>query len=542
MQARRVFHFVGLSLLYASLIGCGGRVEKGKRVIRYSGSSVGAEGRVLKRQIGRFETLHPNITVELQPTPDAADQSHQLYVEWLNSGSGRPDVLQLDVVWTPELAAAGWIQPVPRGVTEGESFLPEALAANRWRERLYGVPLFVDVGMLYWRTDLLANPPTTYAELETMAKKALSQREVRYGMVWQGARYEGLVTVFLEHAIGFGGGILAPDGSLAVNSQGSRRALAFMRREIDTGIVPRSALGWHEEQTRFAFQNGDALFMRNWPYAYPLMEDGARSAVAGRFAVAPMPAGPGERTVAALGGAELAVNAHSRHPGAAWALVRFLTQPAQLVERAKIAGEYPPLPALYRSGRLEGLLPIAPQRALGIISHATARPATPVYAQLSSDLQVELHRALSGQSGTDEALASAAVAMRATLARVHQKAKRAGPASSLLLAALGSIALLVLFLLYARRMRSRDAGPGPGSRVPRREERLGWLLSLPAIGVVAGVALFPLGWTFWESLHAHDLRMPWKGEPFVGLEQYASIAASGRFWSAMAHTAVFTVV
>ena len=74
------------------------------------------------------------------------------------------------------------------------------------------------------------------------------------------------------------------------------------------------------------------------------------------------------------------------------------------------------------------------------------------------------------------------------------------------------------------------------------DRRLAWLLVAPALAVTAAVALFPLGWTLWESLHRHDLRMPWLGRPFVGLDNYVEILGDGRFWGAMLHTAFFTVV
>lgn len=76
--------------------------------------------------------------------------------------------------------------------------------------------------------------------------------------------------------------------------------------------------------------------------------------------------------------------------------------------------------------------------------------------------------------------------------------------------------------------------------IEAEERRLGWLLVAPALTVIAGIALFPLVWTVWESLHLHDLRMPWRGQPFVGLENYRAIAGDPRFWASMGHTAFFT--
>ena len=74
------------------------------------------------------------------------------------------------------------------------------------------------------------------------------------------------------------------------------------------------------------------------------------------------------------------------------------------------------------------------------------------------------------------------------------------------------------------------------------EARLGWALVAPALAVIALIAIFPLGWTLWESLHLHELRMPWLGQPFIGLANYIEIAKDPRFWAALGHTAFFTVV
>ena len=130
-----------------------------------------------------------------------------------------------------------------------------------------------------------------------------------------------------------------------------------------------AVLTWQEEQTRFAFQNGQAAFMRNWPYAFALM-DGAESAVAGRFAVAPMPGQAGGAPTAALGGSTLAINAFSDQPDDAYRLIAFLPQPAQMIERAEVAGQFPPRPALYDDPALADALRIPAAEARRIIEAA----------------------------------------------------------------------------------------------------------------------------------------------------------------------------
>ncbi|HKG33699.1 MAG TPA: extracellular solute-binding protein, partial [Gemmatimonadales bacterium] len=305
-RVHRWWHLLAPALVWC----CAGQSDRGPTIVTFPGSSLGAEAEVLNRQLARFNADHPAIRVVRRDTPDAADQRHQLYVQWLNAGASDPDILQLDAIWTPEFAAAGWILPLDRFGPDTLSFFPATIQANRWRDSLFAVPWFVDVGMLYWRTDLVPSAPTSLAELVSLAKRARQQHRLRYGLVWQGARYEGLITNFVEYLGAYGGQILE-GGRVVVNSQAGRLALTEMRNEIyRDGIVPSAALTWHEEESRFAFQNGESAFMRNWPYAVGLMRDSSLSRVAGRFSVGAMPAGPGGRPTAALGGAQLAINRH----------------------------------------------------------------------------------------------------------------------------------------------------------------------------------------------------------------------------------------
>jgi multiple sugar transport system substrate-binding protein len=402
--------------LAAVLVDCGG--SEATTRLTFSGSALGPEAEVVSRQLRQFAALYPGVDVSLRITPDAADQRRQLYVQWLNARAPEPDVLQLDVIRTAEFAGAGWIRPLQAAAGDADDFIAAAWQAAHWRDTLYALPWFVDVGLLYWRTDLLESPPRSIAELRDAAIRVMAQEPLRFGLVWQGARYEGLVTVFLEHLIAFGGDIFDAAGRVVVDQPAAVGALTFMRDALgDAGFVPASVLTWQEEQTRFAFQNGEALFMRNWPYAWVRLQDRAQSAVAGRFAVAPFPAGENGRAAAALGGAELAVNRWSRHPALAEALARFLTAPEQMLERARMAAQLPARRSLYDERALAEALPLPVEQIGAALDAAVSRPASPVYTELSEILQVELHRALSGQATPEAALRRAAADMRALLAR-----------------------------------------------------------------------------------------------------------------------------
>jgi multiple sugar transport system substrate-binding protein len=397
---------------------CGGGASlPGPAVVTFPISALGAEGEVLVRQLDRFMAEHPGIKVVQRVTPDAADQKHQLYVQWLNAGASDPDILQLDVIWTPEFAAAGWILPLNQFLPDTAAFFPATIAANRWGDSLYALPWFIDVGMLYWRTDLMATPPATFDQLVQRSRQAMGSGKVKYGFVWQGARYEGLVANFVEY-LGAHGGRVLDGGRVVVNSEAGRAALTEMWDEIyKTDIVPPAVLTWHEEESRFAFQNGEAAFMRNWPYPVPLLQDSAKSRVAGKFSVASLPAGPDGSPSAAIGGAQLAINRRSEHPEAAWAVIDYLTRPEQMRERARVVGQFPTRASVYDDPELASGLAIPPATVRQIVEHAVPRPVSPVYTQLSEILQIQLHRALTRQTEPAAALARAQAEMQRALDR-----------------------------------------------------------------------------------------------------------------------------
>jgi multiple sugar transport system substrate-binding protein len=418
-----------LGMPLGALAACASRENPNGVTLTLAGSAVGAEGDVLSRQVARFEQLEPGIHVRVQRTPDDGNQRHQLFVQWLNARVGRPDVLQLDVIWTAEFAAAGWILPLTRWKPDVADFFPGVVAADRWAGTLYALPWWTDVGMLYWRTGLLPHAPSDLSALPALLRQARVAGTVRDGLAWQGARYEGLVTVFVEFLGGFGGRIMDDSGRVVVDSPRAVAALELMAELVQEGSVPRAAMTWHEEEARLAFQSGDAVLMRNWPYAYSLMNDSTQSRIAGRFAIAPMPAAPGGTPTATLGGQQLAINAQTAQPDAAYRLIAYLTAPAQMLERARITGSFPPRRSLYENPALDSALPMPAASARGVLEHATPRPVTPIYSQLSDLLQIQLHRALTGQARPADALREAARQMNALVERTHVReitARRAG--------------------------------------------------------------------------------------------------------------------
>jgi multiple sugar transport system substrate-binding protein len=372
-------------------------------VVRYQ--PLGPDPGPLRALVEGFERENPGIAVELQPIPNASDLAHQLLVTALGAGAEDLDVFVLDVVWVAELARAGWLADLsdlfPPARIRGEFLAGPAEAVVR-DGRTRAVPWFVDVGVLYFRKDLVPAPPRTYAELEAAARAAMARDPRLAGYVWQGRQYEGLSCNFFEALWGRGGDALA-GGRLDLDTPAARDALGWLRRLVASGLSPPSVVVAAEEDARRLFGEGRAAFMRNWPYAWPLLEDAA-SPVRGKVGVAALPGEVGP-SPGALGGWQLGVSATAPpdRRAAAARLVAHLTSPEANLVLALSYGRNPARRATYDDPRLAAGSPfVASLRPL--LDAARPRPVTPYYMLAADALQGELSAAVSGLRPPAEAL------------------------------------------------------------------------------------------------------------------------------------------
>ena len=362
-----------------------------------------------------FERRHPGVTVVSEPLTWTSDEQHQFYVINLDGASPTFDVLMLDVIWVPEFAQAGWLLDLSPWVTREElaPHFPAAAAASTWNGRVWGLPWNMNVGVLYYRADLLARhgltPPRTWEELVAQVGRVRAgERDPRLdGVLWQGKQYEGLVVNVLEHFWARGTTLASDDGRVLPEPERAAAALAFMRSLIDEGVSPGWVTAADEELTRRPFGDGRAVFLRSWPYAMDLFE-AADSPVRGRVGIAAIPGHQGGSAgVGATGGSHLAVNRRTRHADTAVALVRFLaSEHGQRALTAAGVALYPTRTALYHDATAVRAHPHMPQfhdLALG----ARPRPVTPYYLMMSTTVQPEFSAALVGVKRPEQALAHA---------------------------------------------------------------------------------------------------------------------------------------
>lgn len=394
MRRYRIAGLVGCGLLAA---GCGTGTAPAPAIASLSGIGpiTFATGKLdtasyLPGLLAEWNRAHPRQRVTLIPLPDEADDQHAQMVANLQTRSSRYDVMNLDVVWTAEFAANGWIIPLSPKQFPLASFLRPAVATARYQGRLYAVPFTSNAGLLYYRSDVLRRagvaPPRTWARLARDAA-TIAPRYRLAGYAGQFQAYEGLTVNFAEQVQSAGGSILSPDGTrVTLDSAAARAGLRFLVNGQRQGWIPKAALSYNEESSRRAFQAGKLLFLRNWPYVYGLAARPG-SPVAGKFGVTALPGH------SSLGGANLAISAYSRHQRTALAFIRFLTSLAS-ERQVLVKGSQPPVWArLYTARALIRRFPYLPVLEKAILS-ARPRPGIASYNQLSLAISSAVHQAL----------------------------------------------------------------------------------------------------------------------------------------------------
>ncbi|MFE6910850.1 ABC transporter substrate-binding protein [Streptomyces erythrochromogenes] len=353
-----------------------------------------------------WNASRPDERVTLVELPESADETRAQMISELRSGRDRFDVLNIDVAWTSEFAAAGWISPLERDRFPLDAFLRPVVDTATFDGRLYAVPYVTNAGLLYYRKDLLdlagEQPPRTWSELARQAR-TIAPRHGLDGYAGQFLPYEGLTVNVTEAVHSAGGSVLRDDGArVSVDSDGARAGLRFLADGVREGWISREALGYKEEESRRAFQEGRLLFLRNWPYVYA-DASAAGSKVAGRFGAVPLPGADGPGT-SVLGGSNLAVSRHARHPASAADLMSYLTS-ERVQRRVLTEGSLPPVrAALYEDPELVRAYPYLPTLRESVLS-AVPRPKSPRYDQVSLAVQAVGQDVMALRQTPDEAVA-----------------------------------------------------------------------------------------------------------------------------------------
>jgi len=369
----------------------------------------------VSKMITAFNAQHPNGKVTVHELPDDATQQRQQMIQNTQIKNPKMGVLSVDVVWTAEFAAKGYVEALPADQFPTDTFLPATVASATYFNKLYAYPVSSDGGLLYYRKDLLdkysLKPPTTFDEMKAACDtvKAGEKDDELDCFAGQYQKYEGLTVNFAEAVNGAGGVIVGDDGKPNVATPEAAKGLQTLADWFKDGTIPKAATTWKEEEGRKAFQSGKLIFHRNWGYVYNIAQktDGS-SKVAGKFGVAPLPgiAGPG---VSSLGGHNAAIAKNAENKGTAADFLKFLAAEPQQKSSAINAAQTPTIATIYTDADAVKALPYLPIQ-LKSVEGAKPRPIAVEYGDVSLAITDAAYSAL--QTGADGQTADAAATLQ----------------------------------------------------------------------------------------------------------------------------------
>jgi multiple sugar transport system substrate-binding protein len=382
-----------------------------KQTIVFATAGLGSEATATQNAVNAFEKLHTNIKVSILELSSNATVAQEQEEHYFIAGASTPDVVYTDVTWPSTFARSGWIANLSSFHPDTGAFFSGQMATGQYNGGVYAVPWFINAEGLYYRTDLIKTPPTSLTQLVSDAKSATkADPSLKEGLAFEGAEYEGAVTAFQS----FGGHIGLSDLS-NIDTPANAAALNFMYQAINTyKIAPPAVTGWQESNVQAAWLTGQTAFALNWPYLFALSEAKTGSSVVGKTGWIPVPSATPQSS---LGGDDLAINAKSTHQAAAWEFIQYLTSVGAQDAKAITAGDPPSVKAAYNSA-LYSAAPYFKQEQ-AVYAVVTPRPVTPVYPEISAQLQPMISSVLSGGSSASAALSTAAP----TVAQIYQTVK-----------------------------------------------------------------------------------------------------------------------
>ena len=364
---------------------------------------------MLKEPLRRFGAAR-GATVELRAMPEDSSAYFDQIRTQFQAGSGGIDVIAGDISWPAQLAAHGWLADLSARFTPAmrSAFLPATVAANTFQGKLYGVPWFNDAGFLYYRKDLLekagyTHPPTTWTELQDMARKVMTDARVTNGYVFQGAQYEGGSVNGMEFVRTAGGDVLR-GGKVVIGEPAAIEGLRIERSMVTSGASPEAVAAFKEDETAGSFVGGKAVFLRSWGYLYSVVSDKSQSKLStSQVGVAELPvARTGLPRVNVGGGWNLFLNESSGRKDLAWALIEYLAAAPQQRTWATQGSLMPTLSGLYSDGQVLKTMPVL-GRARTVVSHTTTPPVSPYYADMSLAMAKHFNAALRGAETPEQA-------------------------------------------------------------------------------------------------------------------------------------------
>jgi multiple sugar transport system substrate-binding protein len=347
-----------------------------------SGSFAKAASDCSKASGGKY-----NIKISFLST--ASDQQRVSLVRRLAANDSSIDLLAMDVDWTAEFAGAKWILPVPSTLAAQirRQDLAGPVQTATVGGRLWAVPINSNTELLWYRKDLVPNPPRTWTQMITDAN-ALAKQGKPHFIEEQGAQYEGL-TVWFNSLVNSAGGQIITANNKVVIGHPARIAASIMREVATTAAADPSLNVTQEGQSDTAFDQGHAAFEINYPFVWQSAKT-TNPSIAKNMGYTLFPAVvPGIAPHVSIGGYNLGISSHSQHPQLAFQAASCLIQPANQKTNAIKGGLAPVAASIYDDPAFQKAYPFHALIKQQLTTYGL-RPQTPAYADVTLAIQKAL--------------------------------------------------------------------------------------------------------------------------------------------------------
>lgn len=365
-----------------------------KQVVKFAVQADSTEA--LNKIVEAFNAQNESYTVEPVVFTNDSGNMHDQLLNSLSSKSGEYDVISMDVVWAGEFASAGYLEPVDELIKSAgwtpADFNAGSMASGKYKGKNYALPYFADLGFLYYRKDVvsaedgkkLESGAYTYQDLQDMSKKYSGQGGTKVGFVYQSKQYEGLTCNLNE---------------FSNNWSDIKAGLETMNALKTSKAAPADILAYTEGESHNAFLNGEAVFLRNWPYVNGMVASGEYTVKSEQVAYAALPNG------GTVGGWILGLNSSSKNMDGAKAFIQFLAGPEGQKINATVGSYMPGFNALLSDAEVQKANALLPSPAFQLaLSKTIARPVVANYAEVSDKIQIEAHKYLSGNGSLEDAV------------------------------------------------------------------------------------------------------------------------------------------
>ncbi|MBE6481896.1 MAG: ABC transporter substrate-binding protein [Actinomyces ruminicola] len=373
-----------------------------------------SDGKVQAR-IDEWNELYPDEKVTLIELSAEADQQRQSLINNAQTQSDAYDVISIDNVWVAEFAANQWVVPLPEDDLKNDDIVESVWQTGLYMDRLYGMPFATDSSIMFYRKDFLEEAgvevPTTWDEVKSAidAVRALPGHEKIGGFGGQFAKYEGLTCCASEFINTAGGSFYDDEGNVTINSPEAIAGLQVLIDGFKDGYIPKEALEWKEEDGRNAFESGDLLFYRQWPYQYA---NNMAALGEEKFGVAALPTIEGKDFVPTLGGHNCGISAYSKNKATALKFVQWWTSQESEKYALETQTLAPILGSLYEDSEMLEQFPYLPTLRESLDS-AKGRPKAVSYGDVTAAIQDALYPAVQQQVTAEEAISNLETALKA---------------------------------------------------------------------------------------------------------------------------------